>query len=92
MTNPILLPLPDGLACPVCSQMIVAQTPVMNKERAGFKKGNIMVCSKCAHVLIVGDSALEQMSNEAIARLDAASKVVLKSTIQAIQRANASQN
>jgi hypothetical protein len=73
------------MACPVCHQIILSQTPVQNEKRAGFKRGNIVVCSRCANVLKVGDDAFIRMNPEQIGKLDQVSRDVIKTIQDAVK-------
>lgn len=52
--------VPSNLACPHCNAPITNAAVTRGKPGVGFQKGGtIILCSRCATVLRVGDSGLE---------------------------------
>jgi transcription elongation factor Elf1 len=76
MNQDNVVPLPETFTCPACGADISHKTDFQNKGRP-FKKGDIILCSKCGSVLKVGDSKLLKMSKEELDKLDKRSKSMI---------------
>lgn len=89
--------LPNSFDCPACGGKITNAAPTWSAQDPRFRKGTVIICSKCTTVLQCGDNNLQLMSADQINALSQESKaaiILTRTTLQKIleKDQNKSQN
>ena len=79
--------LPETFVCPNCEFELTHEAGVQN-HHAEKKKGDIILCSRCAAILVLGDNNLGKIKREEFNKLDSQSRATIRLLIASIVHNN----